>query len=70
VTRFHVEASNGGLWYEDYPTFAAALDFLCKEPEKAAVIGEQGREYVRTEFDPDTVKAKLNDFFWPLLSVE
>ncbi len=70
VTLFHAEESNGGLWYGDYPTFAAALDFLISDPHKSAVIGEQGREYVRREFDPDVVKEKLNDFFWPFQTLE
>jgi len=46
VTRHHVEKSGGGLWFNDYPTFHEAMQFLLDHPDVRAEMGERGRDYV------------------------
>ena len=50
VLAGHAERSGGGLTYEDYLGFEAALATLLRRPELASRLGERGRAYVRTEF--------------------
>jgi glycosyltransferase involved in cell wall biosynthesis len=46
VTRHHVETSGGGLWFNDYPTFHEALDFLLDHPGVREEMGRRGRRYI------------------------
>ncbi|MDY6794588.1 MAG: glycosyltransferase family 4 protein [Actinomycetota bacterium] len=55
VTRYHVEHSDGGLWFRDYPTFHEAVDFILDHPEVRWVMGEKGREYVLGKYSWDEV---------------
>jgi glycosyltransferase involved in cell wall biosynthesis len=55
--------SNGGLFYEGYAEFAAALEMLLTRPEVGEVLGRQGQEYVEAEYSWDRVEAKLEDLF-------
>jgi glycosyltransferase involved in cell wall biosynthesis len=50
VTRQAVEAADGGLWYEGYPLFEAALQRLERDEGLRAALGEQGRRYVTANF--------------------
>ncbi len=51
VTREHVVAAKGGLYYENTAEFGAMLDYLFSHPETAQAMGEAGRCYVRRHFD-------------------
>lgn len=62
VTRGHAQSGNGGLWYTDYPTFAACLDYLVDHPETASAIGRQGREYVEREYNQEKVREVFVSF--------
>ena len=42
--------SQGGLWYRDADEFAAALDYLRRDPATAVALGRQGREFVRVNY--------------------
>ncbi len=53
VTREHVEVSNAGLHFGDYPHFAEGLDLLLGREDLRAALGRAGREYV------------LKNFAWP-----
>jgi glycosyltransferase involved in cell wall biosynthesis len=55
VTADHCRRSNGGLYFGDYFEFAGCLDFLLDHPEMARRIGQLGGQYVRTNFNWDTV---------------
>jgi glycosyltransferase involved in cell wall biosynthesis len=46
----HCRRSNAGLWYEDADEFLEALDLLTGERELAGALGENGRAYVRQNF--------------------
>lgn len=58
VTREHCQASNGGLYFANYPEFAATLTYLLSHPEEAQLIGRQGLQYVHTHFAWDVVLDK------------
>jgi len=62
VTRWHSERANGGLWYADYPTFAACVNYLLRHPESAAAMGRQGRRYLEREYNPDKVRRSFIEF--------
>jgi glycosyltransferase involved in cell wall biosynthesis len=49
-TREHARRSGGGLWFDGYPSFEAALDRLLADDALRASLAEQGRHYVDTHF--------------------
>lgn len=59
VTRDHCLASNGGLFYTDYLEFAACVDWLIAHPAERQRMAALGREYVRRNFAPKRVLARL-----------
>ncbi len=42
VTRYHVEQSGGGLWFNDYPTFHESLSYLLEDEARRAGYGGEG----------------------------
>jgi glycosyltransferase involved in cell wall biosynthesis len=50
VTRAHVAACNGGLWFGNSAEFGASLDWLLSHPRERAMMGEAGRQYVRDHY--------------------
>lgn len=61
VTRYHVERSGGGLWFEDYPTFHEALDFLLDHPEVRRVMGRRGKEYLLENYSWDLIVERFQE---------
>jgi len=61
VLRWHCEVSGGGLWFEDYDDFEAALLYLQRHPAIGAKIGRQGSRYVADNFSWDTVMEKAEE---------
>jgi glycosyltransferase involved in cell wall biosynthesis len=59
VTREHVRAASGGLAYDGAEELSAAVDWLLAHPAAARRMAEDGREYVRRNFDWDVVVARL-----------
>ncbi len=53
--------ANGGLFYHGYAEFAEGLRLLLTEPQLAATLGRQGREYVEREYSWQTIDAKMED---------
>lgn len=53
VTREHAVRANGGLYYTNYPEFAATADYLLQHPAIARKMGHNGRRYV------------LENYRWP-----
>jgi len=47
VTRHHVLTSGGGLWFEDYPTFAESIQMLLDSPKMRHKMACTGEKYVR-----------------------
>jgi len=50
ATRGQCEVSGGGLWFDDYPVFEAALDRLVGDPSLAARLGAAGFAYVEERY--------------------
>lgn len=50
VTREHCRRSNGGLYFTNYPEFAATLDYLRAHPATARQMGRNGRAYVLANY--------------------
>ncbi|MBI4234827.1 glycosyltransferase family 4 protein [Candidatus Peregrinibacteria bacterium] len=55
VTKDHVLSANGGLYYEDYYTFAECMKYLLEHREEAGMMAKNGKEYVLTNFTWDRV---------------
>lgn len=54
-----VRRANGGLSYRSAKEFSEALDFLLTRSAEAAIIGQQGREYVDREYRWPVVMARV-----------
>lgn len=50
VTREHAVRARGGLYYTNYPEFAATLHYLLQHPAIAHKMGQNGRIYVRENY--------------------
>ncbi len=59
VTRAHVAACNGGLWFGDGEEFGAALDWLLTHPQERAAMGAAGRRYVLNHYSWQTVLPRV-----------
>ncbi|MEJ5185939.1 MAG: glycosyltransferase family 4 protein [Candidatus Geothermincolales bacterium] len=55
VTRYHVERSGGGLWFDDYPTFHEALETLLSDQGLRREMGRRGKEYVEANYNWDRI---------------
>lgn len=55
----HVQRSRAGRIYEDYESFAAALNELLPDERLRAEMGEAGREYVVANYRAEHVRARL-----------
>ncbi|MBI4384065.1 MAG: glycosyltransferase family 4 protein [Nitrospinae bacterium] len=50
--------SSGGLWYGNFEEFRACLDRLLDQPGLAKRLGQSGRDYVRENFNWETLTRK------------
>ena len=55
--RAHVEASGGGLWFEDAATFCAGLDRLLGDAELRRRLAAAGQRYAQERYSWDAVYA-------------
>lgn len=62
VTADHARRSGGGLIFDGFSTFAAALDLLLSRPGVGRVLGERGRAYVLETCRWDEVARRTADF--------
>lgn len=58
VTREHCAKANGGLYFTNYPEFAATVDYLLHNRGTAVTLGQQGRRYVLANYQWDAVIAR------------
>jgi glycosyltransferase involved in cell wall biosynthesis len=59
VTREHVRSSGGGLAFAGYDEFSEALAMVLADTGLRAAMGAAGRSYVETEYNWDSVVARL-----------
>jgi len=62
ATLEHAQRSGGGLWYEDYPSFEAAVDRLLHEPGLRDELVARGRRYVDDNFRWDRIIERYGEF--------
>ena len=65
VTREHAELSGGGLCFSDYESFERMLLMLLEDRDRADRIGLEGRGYVLSEYNWDSVVARLLEALGP-----
>ena len=63
VTKDFARRASGGLFYENYPEFAACTDYLLNHRATADQMGQKGREYVLEHFSWDTIVRVYTDYF-------
>ena len=68
VTRNFVTQANGGLYFGNYPEFKTCTDYLLKNKKISEIMGLNGYEYVKNNFDRETVTGKYIDFFKNILN--
>jgi glycosyltransferase involved in cell wall biosynthesis len=62
ATTEHVRRSRGGLAFDGYATFEAALDRLVGEPALGRVLGAAGQAYVEENFTWDALMGRYGPF--------
>ena len=60
VLTDHCQRSNGGLYYSDRDEFRECLRTLIHDAPLRAVMGRQGRDYVRTNYRWDAILGKYD----------
>ena len=55
VTKEHILASQGGLYFADYPEFEECINYFLNNPEMRKKMGENGRRYVLENFSWDKI---------------
>ncbi len=68
ATVEHVEKSEGGLIFDDYPSFEAILELLLEDPNIADELGANGYEYAHNLYFEDNITRRYYDFLQQLLS--
>ncbi|MEA3019045.1 MAG: hypothetical protein QOI47_569 [Actinomycetota bacterium] len=62
VTREHCERSGGGLWFDGYASFEAALDRLLADAALRTQLGDAGRAYVDAHYRWPALVARYRTF--------
>jgi glycosyltransferase involved in cell wall biosynthesis/SAM-dependent methyltransferase len=55
----HIQQSGGGKVYHDYESFADGLRAISSDGASRKLLGEKGREYVRSRYVPERVREAL-----------
>ncbi len=67
ATVEHVERSDGGLIFDDYPSFEAIVELLLEDPNIAGELGAAGYEYAHNLYFEDNITRRYYDFLQQLL---
>lgn len=59
VTKNHVVASRGGLYFKDFYQFAECVDLMLNNREFNKALGQNGREYVKKNYSWKEVERKF-----------
>ena len=54
-TRELCAASGGGLWFDSFADFTAALDYLLSRRDESLAMGERGRRFTEDRYSADVV---------------
>ena len=63
ITRNFASVTNGGLYFDNYFEFEGALNYLINHSDVAAQMGENGRNYVLSNFAWDVIVDRYMKFF-------
>ena len=63
ITRNFASVTNGGLYFDNYFEFEGALNYLVNHPDIADQMGENGRNYVLSNFAWDVIVGRYMDFY-------
>jgi len=63
ITRNFASLTNGGLYFDNYFEFEGALNYLMDNPREANQMGENGRQYVLSNFAWDVIVERYTEFF-------
>lgn len=63
VTKNFVKESNGGLYFDGYYEFAGAVNYIMNHPDIADIMGNNGYNYVNSEFAWDVIVRKYTEYF-------
>jgi glycosyltransferase involved in cell wall biosynthesis len=63
VTKNFAVEANGGLYFNSYYEFEGTINYMLQNPEVAATLGYNGREYVVSNFTWEKVMTAYIDFF-------
>ncbi len=64
VLKDHCLKSNGGLWYDDFEDFAECVKFFEENREKAVLMGQNGYDYFKKNYDFKVLIRKFLDFVY------
>lgn len=70
VTKNFVKETGGGLYFKNYFDFEGSLDYLLNHAEVAAIMGNNGKDYVKNNFSWDIVVNKYMKFFEEIVGNE
>lgn len=59
VLKGHCIRSNAGLYFENYPEFAATLNYLLSHDAEYAVMCENGKKYVEENYQWDVIVKRI-----------
>ncbi|MDE5582956.1 MAG: glycosyltransferase family 4 protein [Ruminococcus sp.] len=68
VTRNFVSESNGGLYFENYREFELCTEYFLNNRNSAEIMGKNGKNYVKSRFDKETVTEKYIKFFREIIN--
>ena len=63
ITRNFASVTNGGLYFDNYFEFEGALNYLVNHPDIADQMGENGRNYVLSNFAWDVIVERYMNFY-------
>jgi len=63
VTKNFASEANGGLYFNDYYEFEACTNYLIEHKKESALMGENGKKYVISNFSWDIIVEKYVNFF-------
>lgn len=63
VTKNFVLESNGGLYFSNYFEFEGCVNYIISHPDTACLMGDNGKNYVNSNFSWDIITEKYLEFF-------